>query len=101
MKIYINQEKGSNPVIQNAVLWALDNKIPMKLVFGNVQFTCETWNQFLKAMWHGFTEASKASNGWAMRRKYDVTLVTDKGNRYLTKVWLDDEYRGLHYACLD
>lgn len=101
MKIYINHEKGTNPVIQNAVLWALDNKIPTTLVWGNVQLSCETWNQFIKAMWHGFCEASKASHGFAMRRKYDVTIVTDKGSRYLTQIWMDEDCRGLRCARLD
>lgn len=101
MKVYINHEKGTNPVIQNAVLWALDNKIPTSLVFGNVMFTCDVWNEFLKAMWHGFSEASKASHGWAMRRKYEVVIVTDKGRRYVTQLWLDENCRGLRYACLD
>lgn len=101
MKVYINHEKGTNPVIQNAVYWALDNKIQTSLVFGNVIFSCDVWNEFLKAMWHGFAEASKSYCGWAMRRKYDVVIVTDKGSRYVTRLWLDEDCIGLRYACLD
>lgn len=101
MKIYINHEKGTNPVIQNAVHWALDNKIPVTLDSGAVQFTCDVWNEFLKAMWHGFAVASEVSAGWALKKMYDVVIMTDKGSQYITQVWLDEDCRGLRYACLD
>lgn len=101
MKISINHEKGTNPVIQHAVLWALENKIPTYLMWGNVVFEVEVWNTFLKAMWHGFAEASKGSAGFEMRKKYPVWIQTDSKNTYQTSIWLDEQCRGLRYACLD
>lgn len=100
MKVYINHEKGSNPVVRNAVLWAIDRKVPTTLVFDNVVFTVETWNTFLKAMWHGLAEASKTDSGFAVRKRYPVHIVTDGGSRYSTEVWFDEECRGLRYVSL-
>lgn len=101
MKVYINHEKGTNPVVKNAVLWALDNKVPTSLVWNNVVFEVEVWNTFLKAMWHGFAEASKTASGFALRKKYPVQIVTDRGSRYSTDVWFDEQCRGLRYVSLD
>lgn len=100
MKVIINHEKGTNPVLQNAVLWALDNKVPTSLKWGNVVFNVEVWNTFLKAMWHGFAEASKTSQGWALKKRYHVMVETDGGSLYQTEVWLDEECRGMKYVSL-
>lgn len=100
MKIYINHEKGTNPVIQNAVLWALDNKIHTTLLWGNVVFEVEVWDTFLRALWHGYAKASKGNSGFSMRKKYPVRIQTDTGSRYSTEVWFDEQYRGLRYVSL-
>lgn len=100
MKVYINHERGTNPVVQNAVLWALECKIPVTLVYANVVFEVEVWNTFLKAMWHGLAEASKTDSGFAVKRRYPVRVITDSGSRYSTEVWFDEECRGLRYVSL-
>lgn len=100
MKVYIDHEKGTNPVVQNAVLWALDEKIPVTLVFKNVVFDVEVWDTFLRAMWHGFAVASQSDSGFAMKKRYPVNVVTDGGCRYSTEVWLDEECRGMRYVSL-
>ena len=100
MKVYINHEGGSNPVIQSAVLWALDNKVPTSLMWGNVVFDVEVWNTFLRALWHGYAEASKTDSGFAMRKRYPVQIVTDTGCQYTTDVWFDEQCRGLRYVSL-
>lgn len=100
MKVYINHEEGTNPVIQNALFYALDHKIHTHLVFKQVVFEVPVWNDFLRAMWHGFSEASKISEGWAMEKKYPVRILTDGGGMYDTELWLDEECRGMHYVSL-
>lgn len=100
MKVYINHEQGTNPVVQNAVLWALEKKIPTSLMWGNVVFDVEVWNTFLKAMWHGYCEASKTNSGFAIRKRYPVRIVTVDGTQYSTDVWLDEQCRGLRYVSL-
>lgn len=100
MKVIINNEKGTNPVLQNAVIWALDKKVPITLKWNNTVFDVEVWNTFLKAMWHGFAEASKSSQDWALKKRYHVEVETDGGCLYQTEVWLDEKCRGMRYVSL-
>lgn len=100
MKVYINHEKGTNPVIQNAVLWALDNKVPTSLLWGNVVFEVKEWFTVLNALWHGYAEASKINSGFAMRKRFPVQIVTDGGRQYSTEIWFDENCNGLRYVSL-
>lgn len=100
MVISINHEQGTNPVIQNTVQAALERHIKTTLVFAMVRFEVSTFNEFLSCLWHGFSEASKVSQGWAIHKSYEVIVHHDNGVYYHCFVRLDDDYKGLRYGCL-
>lgn len=100
MKVYINYEKGSNPVVLNAKILALARKIPTYHEYECVVFKVYTWTTFLRLMWHGFAIASKDSCGFAMKKRYFVQVQTDGGNLYQTEVWLDEQSGGVRYVSL-
>lgn len=100
MVVSIQHERGTNPVVQNTIQAALERHIKTRLVFEMVRFEVGTFNEFLSCLWHGFSEASKVSQGWAMYKSYEVIVYHDNGICYHCFVRLDDDFKGLRYGSL-
>ena len=98
MIVTISYEKGTNPVLVAACEMAIERRMPVSMVYGNLRISADEFSDFLKCIWHGFAEASKGSNGWALRRRYECVVVMPNEHRY--KVWfqMDEDLKGIHYG---
>lgn len=101
MIVSISYEKGTNPVLVAACDMAIERRMPVSLVCGNLRISAVEFRDFLSCIWHGYTEASKDSHGWAMRRRYECVVVMPNENRYNVWFQLNDDLRGITYGSID
>lgn len=101
MIITISYEKGTNPVLVAACEMAIERRMPVSLVYGNMQISAVEFRDFLSCIWHGFAVASMGSHGWAMNRRYTCVVVMPNEQR--NNVWfqLVDDKKGIAYGSLD
>lgn len=101
MIITISYEKGTNPVLVAACEMAIDRRMPVSMVCGNLRISAVEFRDFLTCIWHGYSEASKGSHGWAMRRRYQC--VVRISHEVVYNVWfqMDEDLKGIHYGSLD
>lgn len=85
MIVSIYYEKGKNSMLVAACDSAIQRKFPVSLCFGNLRITVDEFRDFLNCIWHGFYEASRGSQGWAMRKKYYCVVMLPSGKSY--HVW--------------
>lgn len=101
MIVYISYEKGTNPVLIAACEMAIERRMPVSMVYGNLRISAVEFRDFLTCIWHGYAEASKKSNGWAMRRRYECTVVIPDHGSYNVWFQLDENLKGIHYGSFD
>ena len=101
MTITIPYEKGTNPVLVSACVMALERRMPVSTMYGNLQITAVEFRDFLTCIWHGLAVASKGSEGWALRRRYECVVVTSNENRYNVWFQYDSEISGIRYGSID
>lgn len=101
MIVYISYEKGTNPVLVAACEKALELKMPVSMVYGNLRISTVEFRNFLSCIWHGYAEASKGSHGWAMRRQYKCQVVIPDHGSYNVWFQLDEDLKGIHYGSFD
>lgn len=101
MIVSISYEKGTNPVLVAACEKAIDSRMPVSMVYGNLRISAVEFRDFLTCMWHGYAEASKRSYGWAMKRRYECTVVVSNVNRYYVWFQLDEDLKGIRYGSID
>lgn len=101
MIVTISYEKGTNPVLVAACEMAIERRMPVSMVHGNLRISAVEFRDFLSCIWHGFAEASKGSHGWAMRRRYSCVVVMPNEHRYNIWFQLDDDLKGIAYGSLD
>lgn len=101
MIVTISYEKGTNPVLVAACEMAIDRRMPVSMVMGNLRISAVEFRDFLSCVWHGFAEASKGSNGWAMRRRYECVVVMPNEARYNVWFQLNEDLKGITYGSID
>lgn len=101
MIVTISYEKGTNPVLVAACDMAIERRMPVSLVYGNLRISAVEFRDFLSCIWHGYSEASKGSHGWAMRRRYECVVVMPNENRYNVWFQLNDDLKGITYGSID
>lgn len=101
MIVSISYEKGTNPVLVAACEMAIDRRMPVSMVMGNLRISAVEFRDFLTCIWHGFAEASKGSHGWAMRRRYECVVVMPNEARYNVWFQLNDDLKGITYGSID
>ena len=101
MIVSISYEKGTNPVLVAACEMAIERRMPVSLVYGNMRFSAVEFRDFLSCIWHGYNEASKGSHVWAMKRRYQCVVVMPNENRYNVWFQLDEDLKGIHYGSID
>ena len=101
MIVTISYEKGTNPVLVAACDMAVEIRMPVSLVCGNLRIYAVEFRVFLSCIWHGYAEASKGSHGWAMRRRYGCVVVMPNENRYNVWFQLNDDLKGITYGSID
>ena len=101
MIITISYEKGTNPVLVAACEMAIERRMPVSMVYGNLQISAVEFSDFLSCIWHGFAEASKGSNSWAKRVRYQCVVAMPNGNRYCVWFQMDDDLKGIRYGSFD
>ena len=101
MIVSISYEKGTNPVLVAACDMAIERRMPVSLVCGNLRISAVEFRDFLSCIWHGYAEASKGSNGWAIERRYECMVVMPNENRY--NVWFQfaGDRNGIAYGSID
>lgn len=101
MIVSISYEKGTNPVLITACDMAIERKMPVSMVCGNLRISAVEFHDFLSCIWHGYAEASKGSHGWAMRRRYVCVVVMPNENRYNVWFRLNEDLKGITYGSID
>jgi hypothetical protein len=101
MIVSISYEKGTNPVLVAACEMAIDRRMPVSMVMGNLRISAVEFSDFLSCIWHGFAEASKGSHGWAMRRRYECVVVMPNEARYNVWFQLNEDLKGITYGSID
>lgn len=101
MIVTISYEKGTNPVLVAACEMALERKMPVSLVYGNLRISAEEFHDFLSCIWHGFVKASMGSVRWALFRRYECVVVMPNESRYNVWFQLDEDLKGIHYGSFD
>lgn len=101
MIVTISYEKGTNPVLVAACEMAIDRRMPVSMVMGNLRISAVEFRDFLSCIWHGFAEASKGSHGWAMRRRYECVVVMPNEARYNVWFQLNEDLKGITYGSID
>ncbi len=101
MTITISYEKGTNPVLVAACEMAIERRMPVSMVYGNLRISAVEFRDFLSCIWHGYAEASKGSHGWAMRRRYQCVVTMPNDTRYCVWFQMDDDLKGIHYGSFD
>lgn len=101
MIVSISYEKGTNPVLVGACEMAINRRMPVSMVIGNLRISAVEFRDFLSCIWHGFAEASKDSNGWAMRRRYECVVVMPNEARYNVWFQLNEDLKGITYGSID
>lgn len=101
MIVTISYEKGTNPVLVAACDMAIQRRMPVSMAFGNLRISAVEFRDFLSCMWHGYAEASKRSYEWAMRRRYECTVVVSNVNKYNVWFKLDEDLKGIQYGSFD
>lgn len=101
MIVTISYEKGTNPVLVAACEKAIEKRMPVSMVYGNLRISAAEFTDFLACIWHGLCVVSAGSHGWAMRRRYECCVVMPNEKRY--NVWLqyDPVGDGIRYGSLD
>lgn len=100
MIVSIQHEQGTNPVVNEAVLAAMDLKIKTSLVFSMVKFNVDAFEEFLRCMLRAFAFCSKISCGWAMRKSYEILVDLPDGRRYRCFLRFDEDKKGITYGSL-
>lgn len=98
MIISISYEKGTNPVLVAAREKAIERKMPVSMVYGNLRISAVVFSDFLSCIWHGLSEASKGSHGWAMRRRYQCVVIMPHETLYNVWFQMDEDLKGIHYG---
>ncbi len=101
MIVLISYEKGTNPVLVAACDMAVERRMPVSLVCGNLRISAIEFRDFLSCIWHGFAVASKGSYGWAMQRRYECAVVLPNENRYNVWFQLNEDMKGITYGSID
>jgi hypothetical protein len=101
MIVSISYEKGTNPVLVAACEMAIDRRMPVSMVMGNLRISAVEFRDFLSCIWHGFAEASKGSHGRAMRRRYECVVVMPNEARYNVWFQLNEDLKGITYGSID
>ena len=101
MIVTISYEKGTNPVLVAACEMAIERRMPVSMVCGNLRISAVEFRDFLSCIWHGYAEASKGSHGWAMRRRYTCVVVMPNEQRYNVWFQLNDDMKGITYGSID
>lgn len=101
MIVTISYEKGTNPVLVAACEMAIERRMPVSMVYGNLRISAVEFRDFLSCIWHGFAEASKGSYGWALRRRYTCTVVMPNEQRYNVWFQMAEDVKGICYGSLD
>lgn len=101
MIVTISYEKGTNPVLVAACEMAIERRMPVTMVFGNLRISAVEFRDFLSCIWHGYAEASKGSHGWAMNRRYNCVVVMPNEHRYNVWFQLTDDKKGISYGSID
>lgn len=101
MIVSISYEKGTNPVLVAACEMAIDRRMPVSMVMGNLRISAVEFRDFLSCIWHGFAEASKGSHGWAMQRRYECVVVMPNEDRYNVWFQLNEDLKGITYGSID
>lgn len=101
MIVTISYEKGCNPVLVATCEMAIERKMPVSLVYGNLRISAVEFRDFLSCIWHGYAVASKGSYGWAMERRYECVVIMPNEKRY--NVWFQyaGDGNGIAYGSLD
>ena len=101
MIVTISYEKGTNPVLVAACEEAIERRMPVSMVFGNLRISAIEFRDFLSCIWKGLCEASRGSNGWALRQRYECCVVMPDEKRY--NVWFkyDENCGGIRYGSID
>ena len=101
MIVTISYEKGSNPVLVAACEMAIERKMPVSLVYGNLRISAVEFRDFLSCIWHGYAKASMGSVRWALFRRYECVVVMPNEARYNVWFQLDEDLKGIHYGSFD
>lgn len=101
MIVYIDYEKGTNPVLVAACEEAIERRMPVSMIYGNLRITAVEFRDFLSCIWHGFAEASKGSYGWATRRRYTCQVLMENRGHYDVWFQMDEGLKGIHYGSFD
>lgn len=101
MIVTISYEKGTNPVLVAACEKAIDSRMPVSMVMGNLRISVAEFRDFLSCIWHGFAEASKGSHGWAMRMRYECVVVMPDESRYNVWFQMNENRNGITYGSID
>lgn len=101
MIVTISYEKGTNPVLVAACEKAIERRMPVSMVYGNLRISADEFRDFLSCIWHGFAEASKGSHGWAMRKRYECVVVMPDEKSYFVWFQMSDDMKGIRYGSLN
>lgn len=101
MIVTISYEKGTNPVLVEACEEAIERRMPVSMVFGNLRISAVEFRDFLSCIWKGLCAASAGSHGWAMRRRYECCVVMPDEKRYNVWFQYDEDIRGIRYGSID
>lgn len=101
MIVTISYEKGTNPVLVAACEMAIERRMPVSMVYGNLRISAVEFRDFLTCIWHGLAVASKGPNGWALKRRYECVVVMPNENRYNVWFQYDSEISGIRYGSID
>lgn len=96
----ISYEKGMNPVLVATCEAAISRRYPVSMFHGNMRITVDEFSDFLSCVWHGFADASKGSNGWAMTKRYICVVIMPDNRRYNVWFQLNDDKKGIAYGSL-
>lgn len=101
MIVTISYEKGTNPVLVAACEMAIERRMPVSMVYGNLRISAVEFRDFLSCIWHGLAVASKGSFGWALSRRYECVVVMPNENRYNVWFQYDSKVSGIRYGSID
>lgn len=101
MIVSISYEKGTNPVLIAACDMAVERRMPVSLVCGNLRISAIEFRDFLSCIWRGYVMASRGSNGWVMQKRYQCVVVMPNEARYNVWFQLDENLQGIHYGSFD
>lgn len=80
---------------------AIERRMPVSMVCGNLRISAVEFRDFLSCIWHGYAEASKGSHGWAMKRRYECVVRISHEEAYNVWFQLDEDLKGIHYGSFD